>query len=192
MDTMPTSKPPSSASPSPSRAHSSSRSSSRSRSSSHSRSSKSPSSKSPSELSSQSSSQSVVSTTALARRSVRKSTQRGRRVRGASYRTRGARGRSYSRQAYSGSACVSPVICNEPYMNMLSVIDTSTVSYPVFAPKRKQGINLPSGFIPSPLNFFLLFFDNNMIDEICINSNSFTEIYSEKYKSAIVFIQRMD
>ncbi len=99
---------------------------------------------------------------------------RGRGVRG-----RGARCRVRTRGPTT--------ITNEPGMKELSVIDTNTVSYPAFSPQHTPGLDLPSGFTPSPLNYFLLYFNYEMIDEICINSNTYAEIYSDKYKFSYDF-----
>lgn len=65
-------------------------------------------------------------------RAIPKSTRRGRAIpksarRGRTVSSGGAKYSSRGSRPYSGRACVTPVICNEPDMSMLSVIDTSTV-----------------------------------------------------------------
>ena len=51
-------------------------------------------------------------------------------------------------------------------MNKLSDIDAVTPSYPSFLPSRTPGLNIPSG-TSSPLDYFFLFFDSEIIDTIC-------------------------
>ena len=106
---------------------------------------------------------------------------RGRGARGRA-RGRGARGGTRSRGAHTPST-----IRNEQGMNMLSVIDTAPLPCINFTPQRTPGPNLPASFVPSPLNYFLLFFDMEMIDEICVNSNTYAEIYRDKYKYSYRF-----
>ena len=65
-------------------------------------------------------------------------------------------------------------------MMKLSDVDAVTPSYPNFLPSRTPGSNIPSG-TSSPLDYFLLFFGNEIIDIICENSNSYAVLYQDKY-----------
>ena len=65
-------------------------------------------------------------------------------------------------------------------MNKLSELDTATVSKPTFMPNLMLGPN-DSG-ISSAMDYFLLFFDEDIIDTVCVNSNSYAELYKDKYK----------
>jgi len=63
-------------------------------------------------------------------------------------------------------------------LKQLSVPDTDTVLVPTFTPHRSPGPDVPSG-TESPLDYFLLFLDNAIIDEICVNTNTYAEIYRD-------------
>ena len=66
-------------------------------------------------------------------------------------------------------------------MKKLTDTDSSPVVLPVFMPRDAVGTkNLPANTI-SALDYFLLFFDNETIDKICIHSNSYAELYTYKY-----------
>ena len=74
----------------------------------------------------------------------------------------------------------------------LSDVDAVTLSYPIFLLTRTPGPNIPSG-TSSPLDYFLLFFDNEIIEIVCENSNSYAVLYQDKYHySYISIILKMD
>ena len=66
-------------------------------------------------------------------------------------------------------------------MKKLSELDTAIVSEPTFMPNLMPGPNVSSG-ISSAMDYFLLFFDEDIIDTVCVNSNSYAELYKDKYK----------
>lgn len=57
-------------------------------------------------------------------------------------------------------------------LKLLSVPDTNTVLVPTFTPHRSPGPDVPSN-TESPLDYILLFLDNAIIDEICVNTNKY-------------------
>lgn len=65
-------------------------------------------------------------------------------------------------------------------LKQLSVPDTNTVVVPTFTPHRSPGPDVPSS-TESPLGYFFLFLDNAIIDEICVNTNTYAEIYLDKH-----------
>ena len=71
-------------------------------------------------------------------------------------------------------------------MKKLSEVDTATVSEPTFMPNLKPGPNVTSG-ISNAMDYFLLFFDEDIIDTVCANSNSYAELYKDKYKYLISY-----
>ena len=70
---------------------------------------------------------------------------------------------------------------DEPGMKKLSDPDVATVSIPSFIPQRTPGPHLPTSQLDCAFDYFLLLFDNNIIDEICVNSNSYAELHRDKY-----------
>ena len=71
---------------------------------------------------------------------------------------------------------------HKPGMKKLSdlIIDIAILSNPTFLSSRTPDHNIPSG-TSSALNYFLLFFDNEIIDTICEKSNRCPELYQNKY-----------
>ena len=65
-------------------------------------------------------------------------------------------------------------------MNKLSDVDAVTPSYPTFLPSRTPGPNIPSG-TSSPFEYINPFFDREIIDTICVNSNSYVVLCQDKY-----------
>ena len=66
-------------------------------------------------------------------------------------------------------------------MNQLSIPDTGTVSVPAFAPQRAAGVTVTVNPPTTPLDYFFVMFDTDMIDEICLNSNNYAELHKDKY-----------
>ena len=73
-------------------------------------------------------------------------------------------------------------------MKKLSEVDTATVSEPTFMPNLIPGPNVSSG-ISSAMDYFLLFFDEDIIDMVCVNSNFYAELYKDKYKYSYKYYQ---
>ena len=66
-------------------------------------------------------------------------------------------------------------------MKKLADVDTAIVTQQAFLPNQTPGPNIPSG-TESALDYFLLFFDPDIIDMICVSSNSYAELLQDRYK----------
>ena len=66
-------------------------------------------------------------------------------------------------------------------MKKLADVDTAIVTQQAFLPNQTPGPNIPSG-TESALDYFLLFFDQDIIDMICVSSNSYAELLQDRYK----------
>ena len=60
---------------------------------------------------------------------------------------------------------------DQPGLKLLTCRDLSTASWLVFTTNRPSGTHLPIGHSKTPLDYFLLFLDDD-IDEICQNTNT--------------------
>ena len=66
-------------------------------------------------------------------------------------------------------------------MKKLADVDTAIVTQQAFLPNQTPGPNIPSE-TESALDYFLLFFDQDIIDMICVSSNSYAELLQTRYK----------
>ena len=74
----------------------------------------------------------------------------------------------------------------ETGMKLLADKDTARVSAPMFTPHQMPGPSVPAG-TTSPFDYFSLFFYAKIIDEICVNSNTYAELYKVKYPNSYKF-----
>ena len=73
---------------------------------------------------------------------------------------------------------------NEAGMKLLADKNTARVSAPTFTPHQMLGPSIPTD-TTGPFDYFSLFFDAKIIDEICVNSNTYAELYKVKYPKII-------
>ena len=77
---------------------------------------------------------------------------------------------------WGGSGDGRPKTSNEPGMKLPADKDTARVSAPTFAPHQIPSPSVPTG-TTSHFDYLSLVFDAKIIDEICVNSNTYAELY---------------